>query len=141
MNEVYCWMWTAASQARRTAPSAYAPRMPISLAAPVRESLANELVATAAARVRAVGAGGLGGDLAARRGEDVPGAAKRRYALTVGVARGLVALEAVERVAVVGHLPATVRALGGRHHRGLRPAADCGLAGRPQGRPVRGAGA
>src|SRR3954452_93710 len=94
------------------------------------------LVATAAASR----AGRLTGRLVARGGQREPAGAERRHALAVRVAGRVVAVEAIERVAVVGDLRLSVGALGGCDHRGARAAADRGLAARPQRRPCGGAG-
>src|SRR5207245_133889 len=61
--------------------------------------------------------------------------------LAVGVARAAVALEEVERVAVVGHLLRTAGPAGRRDQRSVRAAADRRLPGRLERRPVDGAGA
>src|SRR3954452_13343521 len=89
----------------------------------------------------ATGARRLGGDLIAGGGEHVPAGAEGVHALAVGVAGALVAREAVERVAVVGHLGLAVRARAGAHQRGGRPAAAGGLAAGAQGGSGARAGA
>src|SRR3954447_348752 len=94
------------------------------------------LVATAAASR----AGRLTAGLVARGGQREPAGAERRHALAVRVAGRVVAVEAIERVAVVGDLRGSVGALGGCDHRGARSAADGGLAARPQRRPCGCAG-
>src|SRR4051794_10691710 len=81
----------------------------------------------------------VAGDLGAGRGHHEPCAAERHQALTVRVAAGLVALEAIERVAVVGHLRLPVRPLRGTDLRGLRAGAGRRLAAHSDRRPGLGA--
>src|SRR6478609_5443738 len=99
-SEMYCWTWTAASPARRSAPSAYAAGAAASVATALDRSRGSELlVAISATRARR-----CRGDLVAVRREHVPGGAEPVDALAVGVAGLAVSLVAVERVAVVGDL-------------------------------------
>src|SRR4051794_3328937 len=99
-------------------------------------TIAGCLVPTSASRSR-----GADGNLVAGGRERVPAAAECVQALAVGVAGALVVLEQVERVAVVGHLLRRARAAGRRDKRRVCAAADRGLAGRHQRRPVDRAGA
>ena len=72
---------------------------------------------------------------------DPPLGAEAVAALAVGLARGAVALEVVERVPGVGHAERAVGALGGPEQRGIDTVAARGrLTGRGQRRPGGGAG-
>src|SRR3954454_17646514 len=91
-----CWTCTAASPARRSAPSAYAAGAAASNANALDRSRGRGLlVAIAAARARRGR-----GDLVPGRRQHVPRCADPIDGLAVGVARLAVALVAVERVAV-----------------------------------------
>src|SRR3954470_517168 len=101
-------MCTAASPASRSAPSAYAAGAAASIATALDRSRGSGLlVAIAAARARR-----CCGDRVPGRRQHVPGSAEPGVALAGGVAGLAVALEAVERVAVVRDLRLPVRARG-----------------------------
>src|SRR4051812_39559863 len=135
------WFLRFARNRKAVSPAAgTSPVAAISSSTPSRDSLSKVLVATAAG-IRAVRARRPAGDYVACRGQHVPGAAERTHTLSTGVADLPVAHEEVQRVAVIGHLPVVVGAVGGGHHRGLHSLADCRLAADSQRRPVAGAGA
>src|SRR4051812_14647657 len=132
-----CWTCTAASPARRSAPSAYTAGAAASIATALDRSRGSGLlVAIAGARARR-----CRGDLGAGRRQYVPGCAEPVAALAGGLAGLAVALEAVERVAVVGDLRLPVGARDRAEQRGLRAAAGRRLAARAQRGPRRGASA
>src|SRR3954454_2038890 len=132
-----CWTCTAASPARRSAPSAYAAGPAASITtAPDRSRGSGLLVAIAAARARR-----CRGDVVPARRQHIPGSAEPGAALAGGVAGVAVALIAVERVAVVGDLRLAVGPRNRAEQRGLRAAAGRRLAARAQRGPCRGASA
>src|SRR3954468_10608148 len=129
-------MCTAASPASRSAPSAYAAGAAASIATALDRSCGSGLLVAIAAAARARR---CRGDLVSGRREHVPRCAESVDGLAVGVAALAVALVAVERVAVVGHLRLAVGPRGRAEQRGLRAAAGRRLAARPQRGPCRGA--
>src|SRR4051794_16167284 len=103
-SDTNCWTCTAASPARRSAPSAYAAGAAASLATALDRSRGSGLlVAIAAARARR-----RRGDLVPVRRQHVPGGAEPGDVLAVRVAGLAVALVAVDRVIVVGDLRLSV---------------------------------
>src|SRR4051812_26267312 len=133
-----CWTCTAASPARRSAPSAYAAGAAASIATALDRSCGSGLLVAIAAAARARR---CRCDLVPGRRQHVPWRAEARVALAGGVAGLAVALIAVERVAVVGDLRLPVGPRGRAEQRGLRAAASRRLAVRPQRGPCRGASA
>src|SRR3954469_25691657 len=132
-----CWTCTAASPARRSAPSAYAAGPAASITtAPDLSRGSGLLVAIAAARARR-----CRGDVLPGRRQHIPGSAEPGAALAGGVAGLAVALETVERVAVVGDLRLAVGPRNRAEQRGLRAAAGRRLPARAQRGPRRGASA
>src|SRR3954469_14574725 len=130
-----CWTCTAPSPTRRSAPSAYAAGAVAPIATARDRSRGSALsVAIAATRARR-----CRGDRVPGRRQHVPGSAEPGVALAGGVAAVAVALEAVERVAVVGDLRLAVRARGRAEQGGLRAAARRRLVARAQRRPCGGA--
>src|SRR3954454_9439237 len=99
-----CWTCTAASPARRSAPSAYTAGAAASIATALDRSRGSGLlVAIAGARARR-----CRGDVVPGRRQHVPLCAECGDVLAVGVAGLAVALVAVDRVAVVGDLRLSV---------------------------------
>src|SRR3954470_7791494 len=130
-----CWTCTAPSPTRRSAPSAYAAGAAASIATALDRSRGSALlIAIAAPRARR-----CRGDRVPGRRQHVPGSAEPGAALAGGVAGLAVALEAVERVAVVGDLRLPVRARGRAEQGRLGAAARRRLAARAQRRPCGGA--
>src|SRR3954470_23792754 len=136
-SEANCWTCTAASPASRSAPSAYAAGAAASIATALDRSRGSGLlVAIAGARARR-----CRGDVVPGRRQHIPGSAEPGAALAGGVAGLAVALEAVERVAVVGDLRLSVGARDRAEQRGLRAAAGRRLAACAQRGPCLGASA
>src|SRR4051812_2760199 len=132
-----CWTCTTPSPARRSAPSAYAAGAAASFATALdRSPGSGVLVAIAAARARR-----CRGDRGPSRRQHVPGSAESGVALAGGVAGLLVALEAVEGLAVVAALPLSVGPRDGAEQRGLRAVPGRRRAARAQRGPCHGASA